>query len=197
MPNPLISKKFREFTGVACLAGWLTVTTFSQHPDRGFDKLRKLDPTGLFIPNWRFFAPEPAVDDTYLVYRLHNFETNDYTDWYSANQSQKRHLLQTFWFPGRREEKAVFDVTAGFLSNVNAGVSPSETRRLSAFKLLTNYVRREISQKSTSKIEGFSQFQWMIVRFSGYSEIEKVSYDYASPLLDINFDAEETTVQEV
>ena len=131
----------KERITVAAMAAWLVVTVVSQHPDRGFDKLRKADPTGLLIPNWRFFAPEPAVDDTHLLYRFHSPETGEYSQWYSANQAQQRKLVHAFWFPGRREEKAVFDVTAGLLSNVNSGISASETRQLSAFSLLSNYVR--------------------------------------------------------
>lgn len=174
----------KERITVAAMAAWLVVTVVSQHPDRGFDKLRKADPIGLLIPNWRFFAPEPAVDDTHLLYRFHSPETGEYSQWYSANQAQQRKLVHAFWFPGRREEKAVFDVTAGLLSNVNSGISASETRQLSAFSLLSNYVRRAADRDHPlAESPEFSQVQWLIARFSGYSEVEDVAYDYVSPVL--------------
>lgn len=43
----------------AVFAGWFVLTLLTQHPQRSFDRLRSLDPVGLTIPNWRFFAPEP------------------------------------------------------------------------------------------------------------------------------------------
>ena len=40
------------------LAGALLVTAAAQHPNKMFDRVRRLDPIGILIPNWRFFAPE-------------------------------------------------------------------------------------------------------------------------------------------
>lgn len=179
----------REEIGVYSLAAWFVVSLLSQHPDRGYDRLRKWDPTGLFIPNWRFFAPEPAVDDTHLLYRLQAPSTGDYTEWRSANVMQKRKMRHAAWFPGRREEKAVFDVTAGLLSNVNAGISSLDQRKDSAFQLLSNYIRRSLNESTTVFAEidpgEYTRFQWMVVRFSGYAESEDVGYDFVSPVVDL------------
>ena len=56
------------------LCGWWVVTLLSQHAQRTFDRLRPLDRIGLVIPNWRFFAPEPAVHDFHLLYRIRDLD---------------------------------------------------------------------------------------------------------------------------
>ncbi|MGG7572959.1 hypothetical protein [Streptomyces sirii] len=44
-------------------AGWFTAPVLSRHPNATLNRLRLYDPFSMLIPNWRFFAPNPARHD--------------------------------------------------------------------------------------------------------------------------------------
>lgn len=156
-------------------AAWFVATVVSQHPDRSFDKLRKYDKTGILIPNWRFFAPEPAVEDQHFLYRLATEDKTGHTEWRSVFEASPRKAVHAVWFPGRRQEKSVFDVAASLTGNPNT-MNPlhAEARRAS-FRLIADFVRARLD-----RYPGYPLFQIMLVRYSGYDHSEDPKYDLIS-----------------
>lgn len=155
-------------------ATWLVVTALSQHPDRSFDRLRRLDKTGtgVMIPNWRFFAPNPAVQDQHFLYRLANEDRTEHTEWRAVYEIEPRRAIHSIWFPARRMEKGIFDVASTLLGNRAAAV-PTEIRAAeAAVSLVNEFVRTRITPEP-----GFPYFQVLLVRYSGYDHSEQPLYD--------------------
>jgi hypothetical protein len=157
----------------AIFAGWFVATILSQHPDRSYDKARNLDRTGtgILIPNWRFFAPNPAVEDQHFLYRLANEERTEHTEWREVYSSVPRRLVHAFWFPGRRIEKAVFDVAASLLHTSGATPQHQEAKQ-AAYRLINEFIRRRLTPEP-----GYPLFQVLLVRYSGYDHSEDPKYD--------------------
>lgn len=158
----------------AIFAGWFVTTVLSQHPDRGYDKLRSLDKTGtgILIPNWRFFAPVPAMDDQHFLYRLANEDKTEHTEWRAVNQIPPRKTIHAFWFPSRRVDKAVFDVASTLMSNA-ASMNPLTIEaKQAAHDLILGFVRKNITPEP-----GYPLFQVMLVRYPGYDHTEDPKYD--------------------
>lgn len=156
-------------------ATWFIVTALSQHPQRSFDTLRKLDPIGLTIPNWRFFAPEPAVHDFHLVYRTSDSQGN-ISNWREAFTVTPRRLVHAVWFPERRREKAVFDLSIDLLGLVAA--SSDERQKAPSHQLASNAIRRKI--QANGEAEHTKSFQFMVVLFTGYDESGSPDYRFVS-----------------
>jgi hypothetical protein len=156
------------------LAGWFIVSVLSQHPDRSYDKARRLDwtGTGVLIPNWRFFAPNPAVEDQHFLYRLANEDKSKHTPWREAYTIQPRRLMHAVWFPGRRIEKAIFDVASTLTSNTGTSSPKLMEAKTAARQLINEFIRRRLTPEP-----GYPLFQVMLVRYSGYDHSEDPKYD--------------------
>ncbi|MEV7601338.1 hypothetical protein AB0O91_28625 [Kitasatospora sp. NPDC089797] len=156
------------------LAGWFVASVLGQHPDRSYDKVRTLDRTGagILIPNWRFFAPNPAVQDQHLVYRLASADRTRHTPWREVYTVTPRRLVHAFWFPGRRMEKAIFDVASTLLHNQGAMTPLHTDAKQSAYRLVNEFVRSRIVGEPD-----FPLFQVMLVRYSGHDHSEDPVYD--------------------
>lgn len=157
------------------LAGWLVATILSQHTDPSLDRVRRLDDKlgNTVIPNWRFFAPNPAVEDVRVLYRFANKDKSEHTSWMECETISPRKWSQVFWFPRRRFEKAVFDVhQALILRLTDRGGNWAGAATDGLIDMLNAYVRK------ISTPEG--HFYWqqiLLVRFSG-NDLEAVpEYD--------------------
>lgn len=157
----------------AALAAWFVASVLGQHPDRSYDKVRKLDRTGtgILIPNWRFFAPIPAMEDQHFLYRLATEDKQEHTPWREAYTIQPRRLVHAVWFPGRRMEKAIFDV-ASTLTHEGSNSPRMRTARASAQALVCEFIRHRLEPEP-----GYPLFQVMLVRYSGYDHSEDPKYD--------------------
>ncbi|URN12309.1 hypothetical protein LUW77_13340 [Streptomyces radiopugnans] len=158
----------------AVLADWFVASVLSQHPDRSYDKLRSMDKTGtgILIPNWRFFAPNPAVEDQHFLYRLASEDRSEHTEWREVYSITPRKMAHAFWFPGRRMEKAVFDVASTLVHNPGAMTPLHQEAKKAAYRLVGDFVRRRIEPEP-----GYPLFQVMLVRYSGYDHSEDPKYD--------------------
>lgn len=158
----------------AGFATWFVATVLSQHPERSYDRARKLDKTGtgVLLPNWRFFAPNPAVEDQHFLYRLADADQQEHTEWRTVYDIEPRRWGHALWFPGRRHEKAIFDVAATLLQNRAAGMPTQAAAREAAVRLINDFVRTRIEPR-----EGYPWFQVLLVRYAGYDHSEKPVYD--------------------
>ncbi|MFE9190988.1 hypothetical protein ACFYL6_15370 [Micromonospora sp. NPDC007208] len=164
--------KAREAILLGALSSWFVASVISQHPDRSYDKLRKFDKTGIFIPNWRFFAPEPAVEDQHFLYRLATADKSSHTEWRSVYEVAPRRAIHGIWFPGRRIEKSIFDVAATLTSNTNTNNPMTERARESAYRLIVDFVRNRVQPEPDHPL-----MQLMLVRYAGYDHSEDPKYD--------------------
>ncbi|WP_189218860.1 MULTISPECIES: hypothetical protein [Streptomyces] len=160
------------------LAVWLVATALSQHPNRSFDGLRRYDPLGVMIPNWRFFAPTPAQHDYHLLYRTLSHD-GEQSQWEAASTITPRSWAQSIWSPGRRQEKAVFDLCSELVSIDGHGKNIVET---TAYKLFKGFVAHKLAnaEGGNRDIRGF---QFLIVRYSGHDDSEEPLYSFVSPFI--------------
>ncbi|WP_070011839.1 hypothetical protein [Streptomyces abyssalis] len=160
-------------------ASWLTITILSQHPNTTFDRLRTGDKVGLLIPNWRFFAPTPAQHDYHLLYRTLDTD-GEQSAWRSASQINKRKWAHAVWFPGRRQEKAIFDV-CGELGRliVRKDVKVTDS---AAYRLLRDFVTRHLDE-SDPRRGSLKGFQFLVVLYSGHDDSEDPQYSFISPFI--------------
>jgi len=104
----------------ATLGTWFVATLVSQDPLRrteGF--LRKYDPSGLLIADWRFFAPVPGMDDNHLLYR-DELADGSMTSWKEVEQDRDRKLSQMLFYPTRRSDKAITDAVSSLIQTAIA-----------------------------------------------------------------------------
>ncbi|MFR9676221.1 hypothetical protein [Streptomyces sp. TR06-5] len=153
----------------------LAATIAAQHPNRAFNRMQRKDTFSL-LPNWRFFAPTPAMHDYHLLYRTlgHDGETSR---WRAVEIITGRKLHQILWFPTRRPEKACFDVCGEILQFIDRGF-PVATRT-PAYRVLVAYLRRRIREDGADDARGF---QFTLVRAAGYDTSEKPETLFVSPL---------------
>lgn len=154
---------------------WLVLSVLGQHPERSFDRVRNLDAIigNAAIPNWRFFAPRPAVHDVHFLYRLTTSDQSDTTDWRALQQISERKLGYIFWAPHRRSEKAVFDVASAIRTSNPNGTLAQRNARKATIGLIHNFARTRITDTSH-----YTHFQLLIVRFAGHDKDAQPDYDY-------------------
>ncbi|WGD37474.1 hypothetical protein [Lysinibacter sp. HNR] len=140
----------------------LGITFFSQHPNRSFDRFRAADKLGFWLPNWRFFAPEPAQNDYHLLHRTLDREEKEspWQDTYSVTPRKVRHIA---WFPDRRTDKGLFDVISEIIPTLQKSQDFITTRP--AYRILENFIRHRLNATTGAALVGF---QFMIVSSTGY-----------------------------
>lgn len=177
-------KKSAEIATATALACWVAATFVSQHPNPVFSTVRKKwDPYSTWIPNWRFFAPNPASMDFHLIVRYG--VADDVSEWKEIREIPERRIGQSVWFPSRRVDKGLFDVIGRFFGTLDD--LPFHYTEVPDYAILRNYVSNHISGIGGPNVESF---QFAIVRDAGYdptvdteplfiSRNEKVITDFA------------------
>ncbi|MEV4370142.1 hypothetical protein AB0J71_23950 [Nonomuraea sp. NPDC049637] len=95
-----------------------------------------------FIPNWSFFAPRPAVSDTFLFYR-DRLAGGTCSPWRTAAEPPKLHWLRRMaWNPHSRPGKAISDAESVLLQEgIAARSMAAESLFLTVpYLLLLNHV---------------------------------------------------------
>lgn len=155
-------RKSAEIATAAALACWVVATFVSQHPNPVFSTLRKRwDPYSAWIPNWRFFAPNPASMDFHLIVRFSI--AGEISEWAEIRGIPERRIVQSVWFPSRRIDKGLFDVIGRFFGTLDD--LPFHYTEVPDYAILRNYVSNHISEIVGPKAESF---QFAIVRDAGY-----------------------------
>jgi len=156
------------------LAAWVVATALSQHPNRGFDRLRPFDRTGVLLPNWRFFAPEPAVHDYRVLHRWVDREGVT-SAWHESNEIGLRHIRQAVWFPARRSQKGISDACTEMISAVHGSLDGLHTTV--GYRLVRGHVEEHIRQRLSDPPDGF---QFVVVADPGYDADDEPNYLFAS-----------------
>ncbi|GAA2709334.1 hypothetical protein ACFY2R_01790 [Micromonospora olivasterospora] len=161
----------------ACLGlgAWFVASVLSQHPQRVFDKLRRHDPTGTMLPDWRFFAPEPAQHDFVLLVRCLGHDGAE-SPWESVVEISPRAWTHGFWHPARRMDKAVHDLCDQLTRHL--GLLGDDGTSTPAYALMRGVVERHVRAKAGGPPP--KGFQFVIARAAGYDDREEPEYVYLS-----------------
>ncbi|MFI7276880.1 hypothetical protein ACL02R_28075 [Streptomyces sp. MS19] len=170
----------RQFTGpggAARVAAALVLlgTVCSQHPNQAFNRVAKLDSFSALFPNWRFFAPNPAQHDYQFHYRTLD-TAGETSPWRPVDVIAGRKPYQIAWFPGRRPEKAVFDLGTEVLHFLDKGFAAAT--RTPAYRILCDFLRTEIGREGLPDVKGF---QFTLLRTAGYDDAEEPEIVFVSP----------------
>jgi len=167
------------FAAAAAGAGMFFITFFAQHPNRGFDRLRTVDKLGFWLPNWRFFAPEPAQNDLHLLHRTLSLDGEE-SDWEETHQTTRRRPTHFIWFPDRRTDKGLFDAVADLMAVAPRG----EDHLLAspAYRTISAFVRRRIRKATHHPIAGY---QFMLATSTGYDETNEPEELLVSPYIPL------------
>jgi hypothetical protein len=160
----------------------LAATLAGQHPSRVFNRIQLKDTLSI-LPNWRFFAPTPAMHDYHLLYRTLSHDGVS-SRWKSVDIITGRKPQQILWFPSRRPEKACFDVCSDILHYVDKGFPV--VVRTPGYRVLTAYLRRRVEEDGNGDAQGF---QFTLVRAAGYDTSEDPETIFVSPLCPMRPDA--------
>lgn len=158
--------------------GWVISTALNQHPNRSFDWARRLDKTGMLIPNWRFFAPSPAMHDNRLAHRV-LFTDEESSEWIETHTITDRTWRDPFWCPHRRRDKAVTDLCNTLLQNI-ANKRWLRIEDSPVYLMMREVVRGRIAEDADLMNRGVQGFQLLVVRDPGYAEEDDVSVLFAS-----------------
>lgn len=142
--------------------GWFGLSVLQQmdKPELG----RKVDPTSMAIPNWRFFAPMPARHDYNVLYR-DRLSDGTVTNWREEEIALTRNLRQVMWHPNRRLEKALFDV-ASELFRISKEIKDTPRIKLTVpYLALLNYVTNKVGHG-----DGAVEVQFLIANSAGHEE---------------------------
>ncbi|MDG9703534.1 hypothetical protein [Streptomyces sp. DH37] len=166
------------FTGPGALtrlagAALLVTTLAAQHPNPAFERAREKDLFS-FVPNWKFFAPNPATHDYHYLYRTLD-EKRETSSWIELDLIQKRRMTQAFWFSSRRTEKAVFDICSAIIKSIAKGEDPTGSP---PYRVLSEFIRRQI--RDTRNVSDVRGFQFAVVRATGHDESEDPEVLYVS-----------------
>lgn len=166
---------------LACagLGAWLVATAAGQHPHRAFDRVRACDPIGLLLPDWRFFAPEPAMHDFGILHRLATAD-GELTPWRETTRIAPRAWQHTFWFPDRRRDKAMFDLCRELIPL--ATTPDVDLVSTAPFELLRDFVAREVRREAAGGAPPRG-FQFLIARHTGHDQRHEPDYLLASPYI--------------
>lgn len=156
------------------LAAWFVATVAGQHPQRAFDRVRGRDKLGVLIPDWRFFAPEPGQHDLTMMHRVRGADGVN-TQWLETKPIVARRWSHAVWMPGRRHDKAMFDVANELCALVAMPIGdPTSTP---AYRLLRGFAERSVRADHPAA----RGFQFMIVRSGGYDESVEPEFLFLSP----------------
>ncbi|MFE3657199.1 hypothetical protein [Streptomyces sp. NPDC059165] len=164
----------------AGFAVWIGATVLSQHPVRTFDRLRRYDRMNVLIPNWRFFAPNPAQHDCHLLYRTLS-DTGEASLWKQASSITGRSWTHVVWDPARRREKGFLDLCNDFTNRTNKGLELTDSV---AYRLMSAFVLRHVRQ-SDPDWPHITGYQFLIVQSGGYEESEELQYRFTSPFVPV------------
>ncbi|MEU5976246.1 hypothetical protein [Streptomyces sp. NPDC047315] len=107
----MLGERIRGTAGafaVGAIAAHLVSTVLQNTPDSYNQDLRKFT-GGWPIPGWRFFAPNPGVQNVHLLVREVKSDETEPTPWRDVTPQVAHGWKQVVWNPASRGPKALFD----------------------------------------------------------------------------------------
>ncbi|MEV5985546.1 hypothetical protein AB0L85_11040 [Streptomyces sp. NPDC052051] len=140
----------------AGLVTHVVLTVFENLPD---DKLPIKMRLPFFpdLPQWRFFAPNPGIEDLYVLCRTRSEAEGEWTLWEDMSLRNPAKPWAVLWNPGSRIPKALFDMASQVRSLASNGAMFEWVLNSDGYKLLSGAVRKECEKKNAST------YQFMIL----------------------------------
>jgi hypothetical protein len=137
------------------LAAHVALTVFENSPDAkiSFGSRSKLLAR---LPQWRFFAPNPGVENTHLMYRTGEGER--WGEWEEKPFVNSLPWCAIAWNPGSRAPKALFDTVQQLQLMAGLGVSYDWATKTPAYLLIRDVVRDLCTEE-----DDIRSFQFMVL----------------------------------
>jgi len=120
MPLPAALDRVSGFAVAAMFVFWFLLSLLVLVPKfRPAVRQRFLS---FLVPEWKFFAPNPAQGEYHLLFR-DQLEDGSVTPWTEVTFPRNRRWWNVAWNPDKRANKALFDAIVGLASEV---ISSSE-----------------------------------------------------------------------
>ena len=120
-------------TVAAGLAAHVTLTFFENSPDAKVAFGARSTLLGR-LPQWRFFAPNPGVDNTHLMHRITT--GGAWGDWAEVQFANPLRWYSIVWNPGSRAPKALFDTVQQLRVMADHGASYEGAVQSTAYNLI-------------------------------------------------------------
>jgi hypothetical protein len=170
-------RRVPELLICAGLAAWFVATAASQHPQRAFDRVFGYDPTGLLVPDFRFFGPEPVKHDFHVIQRV-TTTSGEPAPWREVTRIPARAWHHAVWFPDRRRDKAMFDVCRELVGL--AALPKLDVATTTPFQLVRDFVALRVRREASGSTPP-QGFQFLIARHTGYDPAHDPEYLFLSP----------------
>ena len=158
------------------IGSWVASTLVAQISPPTYARIAKVDPFGSMIPNWRFFAPNPAKHDYRVAYRCLYHDGTEGT-WDDSEDCEPRKWTHGFWFPDRRRNKAISDTSSNLLRAISANRYGAE--RSAEYQLLCQWIKKVAVERSSKPVEGV---QFSIARDPGFDDNDYALFLFISRL---------------
>ncbi|UUU35861.1 hypothetical protein JIX56_41855 [Streptomyces sp. CA-210063] len=162
-------------------AALLLLTLAGQHPHQHFGRVRSRDHFSL-LPNWRFFAPHPAMFDFHFLYRTVSGD-GAASGWRDASGIEERKPLHLVWFPTRRADKSVFDACQEILPRLDQGFTAAA--HTPGYRLISEHVRTRIAAEDASA-DDVRGFQFALASSTGYDMRQGPQLMFVSPFVPLD-----------
>lgn len=160
------------------LVAHIVVTAIDNLPD---DKIsiRMRFPSIFAVPQWRFFAPNPGIEDLYIMYRSRQGGMN-WSPWRDLSFRNTRKSLTALWNPGSRNPKALFDTASQVRLLASSGATFEWILDSEGYRLLRDTVRDACTAEGVD-----DRFQFMILASLPAEGVEGINPIIVSPELTI------------
>ncbi|MEU8870358.1 hypothetical protein AB0D24_04185 [Streptomyces javensis] len=135
----------------------LVLTVFENLPD---DKLPLKMRLPFFpgLPQWRFFAPNPGIEDLYVFYRSRSGAGQPWSSWEDLSIANRASPWAMIWNPGSRVPKALFDMASQVRTLALSGATLEWVKGSDGYTLIADTVRTVCVKKGLT-----GQYQFMIL----------------------------------
>lgn len=160
------------------LGAWLWGCAAANHPVPGFDRLHeRAGGLDVWLPRWRFFAPEPVSWDMVLRYRL-DAATGTATDgWQDLPVARTRDWTALLLNPDRRRLKALLQV-GRTIARRAAADGADALREDWQHRLLVAFVLQELRRQGLD--HGASTVRFALVEDPGHDPTRSARVRYES-----------------
>ncbi|NIY69005.1 hypothetical protein [Streptomyces malaysiensis] len=150
--------------GLYALFGvWLSLTVVRQFPSPWANRIcHRVDPTSTMLPISTFFAPRPGDTDSHLLVR-DKLADGTVTAWEEYPLIAKRSLRHMVWHPGRRAEKALFDVFNELRQTLHTEQRIEELQLTVPYLIVLNFVTNHCAHDPAAE-----KTQFLLATSGGY-----------------------------
>jgi hypothetical protein len=143
----------------------VVLTILENSPDGKIGLGRRVSAFSI-LPQWRFFAPNPGIDNSHLFARIRPSEDAIWADWIELRIENPLRPYSALWNPGGRAPKALFDSIQQMKILEGFGGSYDWAVRSIAYQVIRLYtkehLKRAASAQGTFMVEN-GEFQFMLL----------------------------------